>query len=64
MEIRDLSIVKWNKHTMKDTFVAQRPNAVQPQTLKNELLSQGYWGVNGSREMPLPIGITNIILDP
>lgn len=53
----------WDKHTLETKFEAVNPGVAKPFTLTNELLAHGYWGINGTDEMPLPIGMQNALLE-
>lgn len=62
LEIRDESVTMWNKHTLKTTFEALNPNVEKYPSNDNEILAHGYQSVNGSDEMPLPVGVLNALL--
>lgn len=63
IEIRDRSVVMWDKYTLETKFEAIQPGVKDPTTPQNELLAHGYWGINGTDEMPLPIGVQRALLD-
>lgn len=63
IEIREHSVVMWNRHTLETTFQAINPNVKGATTPLDEILAHDYWGINGTDEMRLPIGVEEILLD-
>lgn len=52
----------WNKYTLENTFEAINKDAKDATTPRNEILAHDYWGINGTDEMKLPVGVEEILL--